>query len=369
MGLLPSGTALNVGLVIYGSLDIVTGGFIYDRRLVEHLRRKGHRVKVFALPWRDYARHLKDNFSSRFLRSLVSAPIDVLLQDELNHPSLFLMNARLKGRVRYPIVSIVHHLRCSELRPSWQNRLYRFVERRYLSTIDGFVFNSRTTRSTVEDLGIEGRPGVVAYPGGDAVCPTLSREDIERRSAESGPLRILFVGSLIPRKNLHTLISALGILNTDSWTLDVVGSLDTDLQYVRQVKETIARRNVGDKVRLCGTLTGNDLTALYARSHILAVPSSYEGFGMVYIEGMGFGLPALASTTGAASEIVTNGETGFLVDSLDTVSMARHIRHLSTDKAELTRMSLAALKRYAAHPTWEESAQAVLEFLEEIVKK
>lgn len=369
MGFVPSGTALNVGLVIYGSLDIVTGGFIYDRRLVEHLRHRGNRVEVFALPWRDYARHLTDNFSTRFLGTLCAADLDVLLQDELNHPSLVLMNGRLRDRVRYPFVSIVHHLRCSEQRPAWQNRLYRLAERKYLSTVDGFVFNSRTTRSTVEALGIPHRPGVVAYPGGDTVHPTLNAEDVQQRCRESGPLRVLFVGSLIPRKNLHTLVEALGNVPSDTWTLDVVGGLDTDPHYVRRVKEAIERAHVQDRVRLCGTVTGSDLADLYSRSHLLAVPSSYEGFGMVYIEGMGFGLPALASRTGAASEIVTDGENGFLVDASDPAAMARYIQRLSEDRALLIRLSLAALKRYASHPTWEESAEAVLEFLQEIVKK
>lgn len=369
MGILPSGTALNVGLVIYGSLDIVTGGFIYDRRLVEHLRRNGHRVEVFALPWRDYTRHLTDNFSTEFSDSLCSARLDVLFQDELNHPSLVLMNKRLRRRVGCPIVSLVHHLRCNELRPSWQNHIYRLVERRYLSSVDGFVFNSRTTRSTVEALGIEDRPSVVAFPGRDTVHPTLSVEDVERRSLAPGPLRILFVGSLIPRKNLHTLVSALSTVPGDSWTLDVVGGLDTNPGYVGRVKHIIGGMKARDRVRLLGTVTGQDLENLYAKSHLLAVPSTYEGFGMVYIEGMGFGLPALASTTGAASEIIGHGQTGFLVDALNTSSIARNIYRLATDRSLLLQFSLAALERFAVHPTWEDSADLVLEFLKEIVKK
>ena len=39
---------------------------------------------------------------------------------------------------------------CSELRPAWQNALYRLVERAYLRSVDGFVFNSETTRAAVE---------------------------------------------------------------------------------------------------------------------------------------------------------------------------------------------------------------------------
>ena len=105
---------MRIGLVIYGSLDTLSGGYLYDRMLVEHLRRQGDEVEIFSLPWRDYARHLTDNLSTGLLRRLQGSRLDVLLQDELNHPSLFWLNRRL--HVNYPIVSIVHHLRSSEKR-------------------------------------------------------------------------------------------------------------------------------------------------------------------------------------------------------------------------------------------------------------
>ena len=44
----------------------------------------------------------------------------------------------------------------------------------------------------------------------------------------------------------------------------------------------------------------------------MVVPSSYEGYGIVYREGMAFGLPAIGTTSGGASEIITDGENGYL---------------------------------------------------------
>jgi hypothetical protein len=140
---------VRIGLIIYGSLDTLTGGYLYDRLLDEHLRRQGDHVDIISLPWRTYGRHLGDNFSLNLYGRLRHAPFDALLQDELNHPSLFWLNQRLRRDVRYPIVTIVHLLRCSEPRPAWHNRLYRWVERRYLIGLDGLVFNSQTTQVAV----------------------------------------------------------------------------------------------------------------------------------------------------------------------------------------------------------------------------
>jgi len=359
---------VRIGLVIYGHLEILTGGFLYDRMLVNHLRSRGDEVEVFALPWRTYLRHLSDNFFSGPARKLESANLDVLLQDELNHPSLFLVNRRLRGGVRYPIVSIVHHLRCSELRSEWQNKLYRWVERRYLDSVDGFIFNSQTTRKAVAEVLGGVKQWVVAPPGGDLLKPSVKPEDAQRRARDPGPLRVLFVGSLIPRKQLHTLIAALAQLPRDLWRLDVVGSLTTDAAYVRNIQAAIEEHGIGGQVALLGTLTGEEMARRWAASHILAVPSSYEGFGIVYLEGMGFGLPAIASTAGAAHEIITPGRDGFLVPTADSRVLAMHVRDLATDRQKLAQMAAAAVQHFREHPTWQESMASVAAFLDEMVR-
>ena len=55
---------MHVGLLIYGSLDTISGGFIYDRHLVRHLEEQGDRVEVISLPWRPYGLSLPDNLNS-----------------------------------------------------------------------------------------------------------------------------------------------------------------------------------------------------------------------------------------------------------------------------------------------------------------
>ena len=89
---------MKIGLVIYGDLETLTGGYLYDRMLVEFLRSRGDVVQIFSLPWRNYGRHLFDNLSQRLVRPVSEAQLDILLEDELNHPSLFRLNRRLKER-------------------------------------------------------------------------------------------------------------------------------------------------------------------------------------------------------------------------------------------------------------------------------
>jgi glycosyltransferase involved in cell wall biosynthesis len=354
---------LRIALVLYGSLDFISGGFLYDRLLVDYLRRQGETVDIISLPWPSYARGLLDNFSPGLKKRLKNIRADVILQDELAHPSLFWLNRSLPGRGRPPVAAIVHHLRCSEARPAWQNRFYRLVERPYLASVNAFIFNSRATRKTVEDLVGQERPSVVAYPGANRFALTLADEDLAARAREPGPLRLLFVGNVIPRKGLHTLLAALDLLPREAWQLTVAGSLDADPAYVRQVRSRLAEAGWGQQVIFTGTLKEDKLAAQLARSQVLAVPSSYEGFGIVYLEGMAFGLPALGAAAGGAPEIITHARDGFLTPPGDAGALAGHLRTLLENRDLLLAMSLEARKRFASHPTWEDAGAAVHGFL------
>jgi glycosyltransferase involved in cell wall biosynthesis len=355
---------VRVGLVIYGSLATVSGGYLYDRKLVDYLQRRGDRVEIIALPWRNYGRHLVDNFSADLLRRL-NGGYDVLLQDELNHPSLAWANGRLRRGAHPPIVAIVHHLRASERRSAWQNWLYRRVERRYLRTVDGFIFNSQTTRRAVEELAGMNRPHVVAYPGGDRLTPATPTPVAER--AGQNPFRLLFVGNVIPRKGLHVLVDALARVPGD-WRLTVAGSLAVDPVYVRRARELAEAGGVGDRIIWRGSLDDDALAAEMAAAHVLAVPSEYEGFGIVYLEGMGFGLPALATTAGAAAEIVADGGNGYLVPPGNAAALAGRIATLMRDRDRLAAMSATALSDYARRPTWADTTATIGAFLDSLVQ-
>jgi glycosyltransferase involved in cell wall biosynthesis len=346
---------MKIGLVIYGSLATLSGGYLYDRKLVEYLRAQGDMVDIISLPWRNYASHLTDNLRFRLPRDL-----DLIIEDELNHPSLLFAN-----RVPHPcpVISLVHHLRCSEFRPKWQNDLYRIVEKKYLQSVDGFIFNSKTTQGVVQDLIGNDKPSVVAYPPTDRFWDkAISEEEIRERATESD-LRILFVGNVIYRKGLHTLLNAVKSLKP-MVRVDVVGGLTAEPKYSQAMQEKVA--GLKSKIFFHGALDHEPLIEMYRRAHLMAVPSSYEGFGIVYLEGMGFGLPAIGTTAGAAGEIITDGKDGYLIEPDDDVTLARILDELANDRELLAKLSVNALKRYKSQPRWEETAGGIQEFLHQM---
>jgi glycosyltransferase involved in cell wall biosynthesis len=365
---------VRICLIVYGGLDVLSGGTLYDRRLVDYLQSAGETVEVIALPpWGGrlaYARALVDADRARraALGAVHDARPDVLLIDELCHPSLFLAADRLRRAARYPLAAIVHHLRISEARPAWQNALYGLVERRFLRAMDGFITNSEATRLTVERNLLDPRPFIIAPPAGDRLGEPLSPARIAARADEPGPLRIVFVGNVIPRKGLDLLITALGRLPHADWRLTAVGSLTVDARYAGALRRQIDASGLAGNITLPGRLPDAALADILATSHVLAVPSTYEGFGIVYVEGMAFGLPALASADGGAYEIVTHGVDGYLIPPGDVAALADHLAALHADRDSLRRMALAARARFDRHPTWAESAARIHDWLRTFVR-
>jgi glycosyltransferase involved in cell wall biosynthesis len=349
---------MKIGLLIYGSLDTLSGGYLYDRKLVEYLRAQGDTVEIISLPWRNYAAHLADNFTFR-----LPPGFDVLIQDELNHPSLIFANRQKPC----PVVSLVHHLRCSELRPGWQNAFYRIIEKRYLQSVDGFIFNSQTTKNVVHALVPTDKPFVVAYPPTDRFGVGIGEAEIETR-AQSGPLRILFLGNVIERKGLHTLLEALVALKNLPIRLEVVGSTELDPAYASMARRYAEQRCPG-LVTFHGALNHEPLVEKLKAAHLLAVPSSYEGFGIVYLEGMGFGLPAIGTSAGAAPEIIEDGNTGYLIAPEDAPALSARLRELASNRALLAQLGKNALARYRQQPSWQETAGNIRTFLQTVLEK
>ena len=348
---------MRLGLILYGNLTMQSGGFLYDRLLVEHLRRRGHEVQEISLPWRHYALGLADNLSPALLARLAAVPADLFLQDELAHPSLFFLNRQLRRRLSRPVVAIVHHLRCQEDRPSWQNRLYQAVERRYFHAVDGFIYNSRDTRQAVEKLLSVPKPFVVASPGGDRLGRTLNGLEIISRSQGTGPLRILFLGNLIPRKGLHLLVDALATQPRQNWELLVVGSPAFDPAYSRAIQRQVERLGLTAQVRFYGHRDGAPLAALFAGSHLLAVPSSLEGFGIVYLEAAACGKPSVAGLAGGTGNAVVDGVTGLRIDGADGAQVEAALTALLTDEARAAALGRNGLERTVRDFSWDRVAE------------
>lgn len=355
---------MKIGLVVYDGLDQTSGGYLYDRQVMDGLRKRGHTVEVISPQRSSYRRNLLDSVSKSLHRQVqrLATNVDILIEDELCHPSLIGPNLRIRTQSnRPPIVTIVHHLRSSE---SWcQHRAagYRFIEWMYLRTVDGCIYNSQTTKATVEQI-CGSLSNIVARPGTDHITPDISPEEIRERARQSGALEVLFIGSIIERKGLHTLVQ--GLVDVDiPWSLTVVGDQTVDPAYTERVQKLIDSNGVESQVSFTGHISDTRLHELLTEHQILAVPSQYEGYGIVYLEGMAFGLPAIATRSGGAREVVDDGASGILVPPEEPKLLRDTLEWLGTNRDQLAKLGETAQERFHKHPNWETAVDRVEQFL------
>jgi glycosyltransferase involved in cell wall biosynthesis len=265
-------------------------------------------------------------------------------------------------------VSIVHQVFSSQPRSFLLNTLFKIVEKAYLASVDAFIFNSETTRGRVQRLINFRRPSIVANPGGDRLGHLQEAGQLETRARRSGPLRMVCVANLSPIKGLVPLIETLATLPPEIWQLTVVGSLDMNPGYVRRVRRLIAAKNIGRQVLLLGPLAGSELKDILSGSQLFVMPFADEGFGIANLEALAYGLPVLASASGAAREYIRHGNNGFLFASGEGESVAEIISELHNDRDHLLQMSERALQTAMERPGWSKTMESIEHFLLDRVK-
>lgn len=134
---------------------------------------------------------------------------------------------------------------------------------------------------------------------------------------------ILFVGNIIKRKNVATIIDAKKQLKSDCF-LVVVG----DGPLLNSLKEKVKVENVEDVI-----FTGarNDIANVIQSSDLLILPSYSESFGLVLIEALACGKPVIGSNVGGIKEIITD-DVGLLVEPTDFRGLANSIDLILSDK-------------------------------------
>jgi glycosyltransferase involved in cell wall biosynthesis len=347
---------LKVGLVIYGPLEGQSGGYLYDSMLVKHLERSGDSVEVVSLRPRSPGLSMLDNFDPPLLKRLLDLDVDVLVEDELDHPSLCLLNGRIKKGAGYPLVGLVHHLACRAETCRGKAQRHLAAERRFLHDLDGLICNSEATRRSVREV-VPRLDGVVARPGRDHI-----EARVEGRCIPPGPLTLVYVGNILPHKGLDVLVRALASLPRGEFRLEVVGA-PLDLAYSKLIRGMLVRWGLDEEVRFHGRLPDRERDRVLDQCHMLAVTSFHEGYGLVFVEALARGLPVLAPASGGAGEVITHGQEGFLIGPGDHQAVSAHLRTLNADRARLAEMSAAARHRFDALPTWEEEMRKARDYL------
>jgi glycosyltransferase involved in cell wall biosynthesis len=132
--------------------------------------------------------------------------------------------------------------------------------------------------------------------------------------------------------------------------------------FAEEMAELASRFGMSDALVSAGWLSGTELAAAYALADVVATPSlCFESFGLVNLEAMAAGKPVVASLWGGPSDVVADGETGFLVNPLQIGTLAERLIRLLTDATLCARMGRAARARVAQHFSVDRQVDLTLE--------
>lgn len=192
---------------------------------------------------------------------------------------------------------------------------------------------SQRMRDSVITLFDTKADAVDVIPNGiDLTDWSVAEEDSEvarQRWAPTGRLAV-FVGRLEWEKGVQTLIDAMPLLDSPDVHLVIAGTGSYETALVEQARDLIE----AEKITITGWLPHADLRALQACSDVIIVPSRYEPFGLVALEGGALDVPVVVADTGGLREVVDDGRAGFLFESGNAPSLARAIDHALGDRAD-----------------------------------
>lgn len=332
-------------VVVPGPLDQVTGGYLFDRRIVEGLRRRGRRVTVSELPGEAFPR--PDAAAWAAAEALLAGLPDdaALVFDGLALPALA---PHLRGAARrLRLVAFVHHPLAVEtgLAPADAQALAA-LERSLLPLTRGVLCPSARTAAAMIAYGVPAARVAVTPPG------TVKPKASPPRRAPGRPLRLLSVATLTPRKGHALLVEALAGVADRDWHLDCIGSLTRDPATVDAVRAAIRRHRLEDRITLVGEWPPETIGQAYAAADLFVLPSYHEGYGMAYAEALAFGLPIVATRAGAIPDTVPES-AGMLVPPGDAAALTTALARLLDDGALRARLAAGAAAAGHALPDWE----------------
>ncbi|MCK4323005.1 MAG: glycosyltransferase family 4 protein, partial [Armatimonadetes bacterium] len=329
----------------------VTGGEIYIQKVLAFLKQAGDSVATVSwghLPsWlRRYP--LFCNLWAFF--KLVFRESSLIIEPESHRNHLFLCNWLLQF-TRHRVVVFIQLVRSARSAPWPVSRWQKWVYHIFLGTADLVIVNSNYVGNGAIVLGAREERVKIICPAGQELP---GQGELATHGVAESPT-ILCVSNLEERKGQEYLLRAVALLREQEFSLMLVGSERArEAAYAAKLRDVTKTLDLTDKVRFVGRLEGKDLAAAYRQADVFVFPSLMEGYGLVLLEAMSFGLPVVTTRVGGIPEIVSDGVEGILVPPRDENALADAIAELLACPAKRREMGEKGMARARQQPSWDE---------------
>ena len=190
----------------------------------------------------------------------------------------------------------------------------------------------RAVSSSTEQqvLDIDSSKSVVRFP---AWIDFKDFQNIEPKPLSKDKFNILFIGSVTDRKKPHMIIEAIQRINDKSYNLSIVGPAPNE-KYFKELKDLIDKSDLQNQVSLIGPVDRESVKDYYSTSNLMILPSISEGLARVIFESQVAMCPVLVTDAPGMSDIVIDGQTGYVFESNNLDSLCLKIEYIKDNYDE-----------------------------------
>ena len=190
----------------------------------------------------------------------------------------------------------------------------------------------RAVSSSTEQqvLDIDSSKSVVRFP---AWIDFKDFQNIEPKPLSKDKFNILFIGSVTDRKKPHMIIEAIQRINDKSYHLSIVGPAPNE-KYFKELKDLIDKLGLQNQVSLIGPVDRESVKDYYSTSNLMILPSISEGLARVIFESQVAMCPVLVTDAPGMSDIVIDGQTGYVFESNNLDSLSLKIEYIKNNYDE-----------------------------------
>ncbi len=260
-----------------------------------------------------------------------------------------------------PQVTVVHDLLPLRFPPEYPRQQYyfRFLVPRILQESRIVVADSESTRrEIIQSYGLPAEKIRVVHPGYDP--RVYFRNGFDPSPGQHQDPYLLYVGNLLPHKNVLRLLDALAILRRRQRCRLILRG-EGRPAYARALQERGESLGLKDAVAFLGYTAEDTLRGLYSRAACLVLPSLGEGFGLPILEAMACGTPVVVANTSSLPEVA--GDAAIQVDPYDAVGLADAMYRVLTDRDLREQLRQRGFRRVALF-SWRRTAEEISRLLE-----
>lgn len=337
-----------IWFLIPGDLTTPTGGYRYDRRIIDGL---------IGLGWRVQAERLDDSFPEPTADALADADRrlatipdgDPVIIDGLAFGLLGDVAAIHERRLR--LIALVHHPLALEtgIFAARAEALHMSESRALVAARRVVVTSAATGDVLTRDYGVPKERIRVVEPGTDPAPLAAGSGD--------SVLNLLCVAATTPRKGHDILLRALSSLADRPWRLDCVGSLSRCARTSIALRRLAERLDLSERVNFSGRVEEHRLDAFYHRADLFVLPTRFEGYGMVLAEALARGLPIVSTRTGPIPEVVP-ADAGLLVAPDDPAALEVALARVLDDSGLRRRLAAGARSARTRLRGWDAASAA-----------